>query len=121
MKLVEFELNGHQIAFYCEARDTRNGFAHDAKFFIDSEYVTTGTCHYLNRTWEYWHFQSACLACCSKMIAYREDSLKRNFKDARGLSRVAGKNKEELLRIVDSDDFIALLKEIKKVLNERAF
>ena len=122
MERIEFELNGHTITFDCDARDTRNGFAHDARFCIDYRFWWSSTANYLNRTWEHWRFQSVCLSCVSHEIESRIELLKLQYKIDHSISRLSGKaHKEAFQKIVDSDKWVVLLRDIKKVLIDRCF
>ena len=67
MKLVKIECCAHDVMFVCEFRNTRHGFAHDVTMFVDGREQSKATCHYLNRTWERWNYQSACISAARKL------------------------------------------------------
>ena len=121
MKIVKFKTHKRSFEFVCDARNTTNGFAHDATLFIDGCREEMATCYYLNRTWERWGYQSVCLECIWKLIKRREEVLKERYKTYNGISRVTAKRKKELEEIIKKDDRIKLLKAAKKVLDERLF
>ena len=54
-----FTFDGKNYEARCSSRSTRNGFAHDCTV-RDENYneVSEATCHYLNRTWECYRFES---------------------------------------------------------------
>ena len=118
---ISFEALGHNIEFYCHSHDTRNGFAHFARLYVDGRQCSIGHCYYLNRTWEHWHYQSVCLTACQNYIDVRSLDLKVDFKAERSLSRVSGKSKAELEEIIKNDPDIVLFTEIKKTLLDRSF
>ena len=47
--------NGVKATIFCQSRKTRNGFAHDCAI---PALKVRATCHYLNRTWECFAFES---------------------------------------------------------------
>lgn len=47
--------NGVKATIFCQSRKTRNGFAHDCAI---PALKVRATCHYLNRTWECFDFES---------------------------------------------------------------
>lgn len=47
--------NGVKATIFCQSRKTRNGFAHDCAI---PAIKVRATCHYLNRTWECFDFES---------------------------------------------------------------
>lgn len=121
-KMIEFEVCGRKVEFVCDSRDTRSGFAHDATIIINWRREREATCHYLNRTWEAWRFQSVCLACVNSLIAQREYEVKEDYKRDNGLTRIVGaKRKTEVNKRMGTDDRIIFLKEIKRILNEKSF
>ena len=121
-RLIGFEVDGYQVTFSCDARNTRNGFAHDATIFINGRMCKDAHCYYLNRTWEAWRFQSVCLAAVTGLIDQREYDLKEDYKHENGLTRVLGKKRhEELIEKYNSDSLMGLYRKIKKILNERSF
>ena len=117
MKLVKFEVNGHEVEFVCESRNTRNGFAHDATLLVNSCQWSTGHRYYLNRTWEAWTYQSACLEACCKAIANRTEQLRMEYKLAHNVSRISKKVREYLA----NDDELVFVREIMKVLERETF
>lgn len=42
----------------CESKNCRNGFKHVAVLYVGSTELSRSTCHYQNRTWEAFQFQS---------------------------------------------------------------
>ena len=122
MKKVVFDALGHSVEFYCESRNTRNGFAHDASLFIDNDYIGKASCYYLDRTWEHWSFQSVCLNVTDIEITYREERLKDDYRMKNGLKRISKKaDREAIASIISSDETLALLMEIRAVLKSRVF
>jgi hypothetical protein len=47
------------INFENKYTKSRSGFTHTSKLYYNSELLVTAKCHYLNRTWEEYCFQSA--------------------------------------------------------------
>ena len=120
--MIKFDVMGHGVMFECSARDTRNGFAHDATMIIDGRRIVSTTAYYLNRTWEHWRFQSACLSCVSDLIQSRVDELRDFYRREHELSRICGpKRKQEVDEIVKCDDQIMFFCEIKRILREECF
>ena len=119
---IKFKALGHTIQFDCSARDTRDGFAHDATIIIDGRRARKHTSYYLNRTWEAFRYQSACLGCVYDLIDERVYDLKEDYRHANGISRICGsKRKQEVEDIISSDENIKLYREIKRILDTKSF
>lgn len=121
MKIINLKANGIKFEFECDSRNTRSGFAHDATLYVDGRYETKRSRYYLNRSWESWTYQSACLDCCTAVIDERIADLKEAYKDEHGLSRVAGKAKVELDEIINKDDKVRLMRDVRDVLSREIF
>lgn len=113
MRLIKIRDSLHDVSIVCDSRNTRNGFAHDATMFINGCKIASASCHYLNRTWERWTYESVCLACVDSAIEDRKAAIKSEFKADRGLNRVAGKAKDELAALTAKDLRILTLNEVR--------
>lgn len=120
-KIVNIDVLGHKVMFVCNHRNTRCGFAHDADLLVDGRWTGDATCHYLNRTWERWGFESVCLSACSGVIDKRKASLKESYKDDHKLSRLAGKHKEAYEALCAADEKIVLMKAVKDELSKNLY
>ncbi len=78
-----------KIEFENSSRNTRSGFAHDTKVSIGSQYVHRTSCHYLNRTWESYTYQSVMKKAMHEMIELEEARLKAEYKKNTGKKRVS--------------------------------
>lgn len=58
LKFHCFDYNGHHYSIYYESKNTRNGFKHIASISKDDGILITYTCHYINRTWERYTYES---------------------------------------------------------------
>lgn len=117
-EIFNLEILGRNVRFECDAGATRDGFVHHAKLFIDGKLAGKHNAYYLNRAWESWRYQSACLGLCSKQIENRAAYLKDEYKRRNGIIRVAGPQKKELENLIDDDAGIILLREIKNALSK---
>lgn len=121
MKLVKFTANGREIELFCDSRNTRNGFAHDARLFVDNMPWGEGHCYYLNRTWESWTYQSVCIEACGNVMASRKDWLKDNYKYENKISRITKKHREALDAIQSADPELITMREAIRILEKETF
>ena len=92
-----FEFNGHKYEARCTSRNTRNGFAHDCTV-RDENYneIATATCHYLNRTWECFRFESVLHSAIYNMAEERAERIVWLWKEENGKSRISRAKRDEL-------------------------
>lgn len=113
MEYCSFDLDGKEVRFLNAWRDTRSGFAHDSSFRVGGHILGEATCHYLNRTWEMYAFQTSMLCAVDNAEKETADIIRANFKRERGLAQVRGKNKDELQALIDSDPDIVFYRKVK--------
>ena len=85
-----FEADGHEFRIQNFYDDNRSGFNHTSVVFMDGLQLVPGEarCHYINRTWEAYAYQSSARAAVSNAIDYYTESAKRIFKLNNNLSRM---------------------------------
>lgn len=117
MQLFKTNHNGNEYEFVCAYKNTRNGFKHECKLFINGCWETEATCNYLNRTWERYTYQSVMYSAISNLIEERTNWLKDNFKSENGYEKMTKKRNEEFQIILDADEKIAELQKVKEQIN----
>jgi len=105
MQRFTFKANDHEFEFMCSSRNTRNGFAHDARVFIDGRSYPSdqATCNYINRTWESYCYQTVMQrlanAQATKYAARELD----DYMKERGYKRMTAKRKNEFAQYLDEN------------------
>ena len=94
--------------FVNETKSTRSGFSHVSQMFIDELPwpVSTGTCHYLNRTWEYYRYQTSMRTAVRRLINERKAIIESDYRELCGVTRMTAKKRERLNEIIDADDVV---------------
>lgn len=83
--------------FICQFRSTRNGFAHDCELIKNtSSHLSKASCHYLNRTWESYEYQSVMLQAVRQKLEDYELCAREHFKRNNNISRITAKRRPEL-------------------------
>jgi len=62
-----------RVKFETTYSDEPSGFSHSATLFIDNKRMIKQVCHYNNRTWESYPFQSAMKKCFIVLIGRTKD------------------------------------------------
>lgn len=119
MELKKIRIGKNNVEFINESRDTRSGFAHDTNVFINGCMVNTATCHYLNRTWECYRYQTVMKKAVYDLIDDRKLELKHEFLTVNNYKRLTDDRKLELEKIVKKDRDIKLYKAIIEKLEYR--
>ena len=95
MEIRKFEIDGKQVEFVNQSRGTRSGFAHDTTIFIGGCNYGEATCHYLNRTWERFTYQTVMRKVVNNLMDELEYRLKVNFKEYKGYKQMTAKRQAE--------------------------
>jgi hypothetical protein len=92
-----------KYSFKNEWVKTRSGFKHVSELFNEGAFECRAVCHYLNRTWESYSFQSSMRKCFYQLIDIRSKYLIDEYKRENNRSRLSSDMKKE---IVDGDELI---------------
>ena len=106
MEIKKFTVDGKEYEFVNSSRNTRNGFAHDTTLFINGVEKMTNTCHYLNRTYECFRYQTVMMGAIRQMIDNRREYLKNKFKEDKGFKVLTESRKRMLEDIFNEDKFL---------------
>lgn len=100
--------NGFTITLSADSRNTRHGFAHDAKITVMPAgtfcgYSVSAHCYYLNRTWERYTFQTVLMQACHNAMECRADELKPGFMEKNGYKKLTKKRAAEFTETLNND------------------
>ena len=113
--------NGTQYTFYCDFRNTRDGFAHDTAMFRNGYPESKASAYYLNRTWEYWTYQTACMQAVNGRIKDRIVYMKFRFMQDNDYKRLTAARKAEFDKLADNDETIRELREVRDTLKTHCY
>ena len=118
MKIFKANINGNEYEFICEFGNTRNGFKHECRLFVNDSFETSATCHYLNRTWESYNYQSVMLRAICILMEQHEEFLKHIFKSENGYEKMTAKRKAEFQNVLDTDSLMIEYNAAKEKLHQ---
>lgn len=118
MQIFKTTHNGNEYEFICEFGNTRNGFKHECRLFVNDRFETSATCQYYNRTWESYDYQSVMLRAVGILMEQHESFLKHCFKSENGYEKMTAKRKEEFGKILAADSLMLELHEVKEKLHK---
>lgn len=110
--------NGFTIMLSADSRNTRNGFAHDAKITVYPNngtfcgYSVSAHCYYLNRTWEKYTYQTVLQQACHNAMECRADELKAQFLQEKGYKRLTKKRAAEFMETLKADNEYSAISEV---------
>ena len=103
--------------FVCNSRNTRSGFAHDCTLYEGDYEIATATCHYLNRTWECYQYQTVMHKAVRNAMDNIENSCLFVFKREKGYEKMTAKRKEEFEKFLAETEDYGRLKNLYLALN----
>ena len=113
-----FQAAGHEFRICNYYSDSRNGFAHTSAVFMDGLTLREATCHYCNRTWECFPYQSSALAAVRASIDYYTAGIVRRYKLNNGVQRITKRHREKLEALYRESSLISGLRAALDVLGE---
>ena len=99
-----FNCNFHVCEFANTSRSTRNGFAHDTTLYIGGVEVGRATCHYLNRTWERYAYQTVMTKCVNSLILPVIEIARADWMEARGYKRMSPRRRDEFAQWIEGHE-----------------
>lgn len=118
MEIKKININGSEYIFTCYSDSTRNGFKHICHLFRNGREINNGTCYYLNRTWEWYRYQSVMFTAVNNEIAYLKERHKANYKSENNISRLTKKHAEIVNDIIAKDEYINELKTLYNYIHD---
>ena len=114
MEIKKIIVNGKTYEFVNDSRSTRSGFAHDTTLLVNGVQKISNTCHYLNRTWECYRYQTVMCGAMSQLKDNRRKYLENKFKEEKGYGRLTDKRRLELEDVFTADKFLNEYEEVLK-------
>ena len=109
-------VNGNKYEFINSIRSTRNGFAHDTELLKNDYYnIGRGTAYYINRTWEYYRYQTVMKRCINNIIEEKYNNFIVNYKVENNIKRITAEKRAEADKLFAN---LAEIKELKEVYSE---
>lgn len=118
MEIKKFKIDNIEIEFVNESLSTRSGFKHVTNMFINGCKYGTNTCHYLNRTWERYPFQTVMRGCVWDMREKNIEGLKTIFKFENGYKKMTLKREVEFEKYIADNEMIKFYNELLEAINK---
>jgi hypothetical protein len=119
MEIRKIKINGREYQFINSSRNTRTGFAHDTTLFIDGREHGRASCHYLNRTWECYRYQTVMKRCIETLIDLTYKDYVEVYKADNDIKRLTAEKREQIERGFYKQKGIKELQKVCKILDER--
>ena len=115
MEIRTIKTENYSYTFVNQTRSDRYGFTHVSTIMLNDNEIGEGRQRWVNRTWEYFRYQTSMQNAIENLIDDRKDVITRRFKYENGVSRLTAKRREELEKLF-AEDF--LIKEYNSVLKQ---
>lgn len=113
MDIKKININGKEYEFVNESYNTRNGFGHRSRLFVNGCDKGEARCTYYNRTWECYQYQTVMLKVMRQLCDCRQNHLDSEYRNEHNIKRMTEKHKIALGDIWAKDE---LLNEYKAVI-----
>ena len=110
MQTFSRTIDGYNYTIICESKNTRNGFKHEAYLYqvvgIEMYLLNKATCHYINRTWEAYTYQTVISCVINELIDRELNEFIANAKEVHNIKRLTSAKRAELLAIFEASPSI---------------
>ena len=116
MRMHKLSIEGKEIIFLNNSRGCPSGFMHETELFIDGWQASDARCHYINRTWERYTYQSVMLEAVHKLQACEIEREKNNFRQLHGIKNIMNRHKSALDEQLENSKDLLFYKKIEEAL-----
>jgi hypothetical protein len=116
MKLHRLSIDGKEVTFINAWRGTGSGFSHETELYIDGWQAGAARCHYINRTWERYSYQSVMLEAVHKLQEEETEREKRRFRQLHGIKNIMARHKPALAEQLAASKNLSFYKQIEEAL-----
>jgi hypothetical protein len=116
MRMHKLNIDGKEILFLNTFRDSSSGFIHEAELYINEWPAAAARCHYINRTWERYTYQSVMLEAVHKLQEEETEREKRAFKHLHGIHNIMTRHKPALAEYLERSEKLSFYKKIEEAL-----
>lgn len=92
------------FTFVNETKNSRNGFSHVSHVLYNGHEIGYGKVNYLNRTWEYYRYQTSMTRAMDNLIESRLDDLKFWFMNEKGYGKLTADRRKEFEAYAEKDE-----------------
>ena len=112
-----FTINKNVYTFYNEFKKTYNGFSHISKLFKNEYQIASAKMNYLNRTWEYYQFQTSMKQCIDNYINELTYNYINDYKRNNNIKRMTKDKKDIVMAEIENLNIVKELRELDKQLS----
>ena len=116
MGLHRLAIDGKEIIFINTWKGTGSGFMHETELYIDGWQAAAARCHYINRTWERYTYQSVMLEAVHKLQEEETAREKAYFLRINGYKNMMSYRKAAFMEYLASNENLSFYKKIEEAL-----
>ena len=116
MRMHKLSIEGKEIMFLNNWRGTGSGFMHETELYIDGWQAAAARCHYINRTWERYTYQSVMLEAVHKLQEEETAREKAYFLQVNGYKNMMEHRKAAFLEYLAQNNNLSFYKKIEEAL-----
>lgn len=118
MEIRKLSVNGIEYEFVCVCSSTRSGFKHSISLFKNNYQISEGVCHYINRTWECFSYQTAMLTAVQNELNHIRERLLYYFKRENNYTKLTDRRKQEFEKQLNGDSAFAEYKHLYGIISD---
>ena len=116
MGLHKLVIDGKEINFINTWRGTGSGFMHETELYIDGWQAAAARCHYINRTWERYAYQSVMLEAVHKLQEEETAREKAYFLRINGYKNMMQSRKSAFAEYLANNKNLSFYKKLEEAL-----
>ncbi len=110
------KIGENEYLFVNEFKGTRNGFKHISTLYKNDIAIGEYSANYINRTWEYYTYQTSMQGCVNKLIQEQYDSFIEYSKELNNIKRITKDIRAKFDEEFEKNSKVIELRELYKTL-----
>jgi len=116
MGIYRLSIEEKEVIFVNTWRGTGSGFLHETELYIDGWRATDARCHYINRTWERFSYQSVMLEAVHKLQEEETAREKAYFLRINGYKNMMQSRKSTFAEYLANNKNLSFYKKLEEAL-----
>lgn len=114
MEIKKYQIGKNYFEFVCETWENSRAWGHKVNLFKNGYQISEAKITYINRTWENYRYQSCMLKAISQVMDKLIEDIKIDYKNNNNISRLTKKHKENIEKMLENNEDMQILKELRK-------
>lgn len=114
MEIKKYQIGKNYFEFVCETWENSRAWGHKVNLLKNGYQISEAKKTYINRTWEAYRYQSCMLKAIDILTNELTENATSKYKSENNIARLTKKHKENIDKMLENNEDMQILKELRK-------